>query len=127
MGKKLHSRNLEGSFDEDSKSDIDMKKASLPKLFEEIDAITQVKLKRHMITAVQGRFICPSENCEFKCESKVILNIHVRKRHVDMFGSPVRKEKMEIRLNRNEIPAALLETINTSERKMIPTWHNVGG
>ena len=112
--------NLEGSFDEDTKSDIEMKKESSPKMTGETDSITQVKMKRHMITAVQGRFICPSENCEFKCESKVILNIHVRKRHIDMFGSPVRKEKMKIRLSKNEIPPELLETISQSENKTVP-------
>ena len=87
--------NLEKSFDEETNPEIEVKNDSHESMLDLSDSINRVKMKRHMITAIQGRYICPSATCSFKCESKVILNIHVRKRHVDMFGSQLRKEKMK--------------------------------
>ena len=55
-----------------------------------------INMRRLMTTAEQGRYICPNEECSFKCESKVLLNIHIRKRHQDMFGLPVKRQQMMI-------------------------------
>lgn len=57
-----------------------------------------INMRRLMTTAEQGRYICPNEECSFKCESKVLLNIHIRKRHQDMFGLPVKRQQMMIYL-----------------------------
>ena len=55
-----------------------------------------INMRRLMTTAEKGRYICPNEECSFKCESKVLLNIHIRKRHQDMFGMPVKRQQMMI-------------------------------
>ena len=55
-----------------------------------------INMRRLMTTAEKGRYICPNEECSFKCESKVLLNIHIRKRHQDMFGLPVKRQQMMI-------------------------------
>ena len=55
-----------------------------------------INMRRLMTTAEKGRYICPNEECSFKCESKVLLNIHIRKRHQNMFGLPVKKQQMMI-------------------------------
>ena len=57
--------------------------------------------RRLMNTAENGRYVCPAPEpeCSFKCESKVLLSIHVRKKHNEMFGSPFRKQKMMIYLD----------------------------
>ena len=55
-----------------------------------------INMRRLMTTAEKGRYICPNEECSFKCESKVLLNIHIRKRHLNMFGLPVKKQQMMI-------------------------------
>ena len=57
------------------------------------EVINQRRLKT---TAENGRYICPNHECSFKCESKVLINIHVRKRHSDMFGEPIKRQEMKI-------------------------------
>ena len=55
-----------------------------------------INMRRMMTTAQHGRYICPNDECSYKCESPVLLNIHVRKNHVDLFGAPLKRQEMKI-------------------------------
>ena len=73
-----------------------------------------IHTRRLKTTAEHGRYICPDKECSFKCESKVLLNIHVRKRHVQMFGAPIRKQRMMVYLDHVPIPQDTLDSSPSS-------------
>ena len=73
-----------------------------------------INMRRLMNTAEKGRYICPNGECSFKCESKVLMNIHIRKRHQDMFGMPVKRQKMMIFLDPVSIPS-YFDVLKTEE------------
>ena len=93
---------------------------------ENYEVIQQRRLKT---TAERGRYVCPADEaeCSFKCESTVLLNIHVRKRHAEMFGAPIRKQKMMIYLDPVDIPSSckdVLESKNAVENYHTETEEN---
>ena len=65
-----------------------------------------INMRRMMTTAQHGRYICPNDECSYKCESPVLLNIHVRKNHADLFGAPLKRQEMKIFLEPVSVGAA---------------------
>ena len=76
-----------------------------------------IHTRRLKTTAEHGRYICPDNQCSFKCESKVLLNIHIRKRHVEMFGAPIRKQRMMVYLDVVKVPQEIPESVSTESEE----------
>lgn len=74
-----------------------------------------IHTRRLKTTAEHGRYICPDNECSFKCESKVLLNIHVRKRHVEIFGAPIRRQRMMVYLDCMSPPAEIPPSSSDSD------------
>ena len=87
---------LEGS-STDKDSDIVKENVDEQKIKEAIAT------RRAMVIANKGRYICPEPSCRFRCEAHEILQIHVRNRHINLWGTPVRKQKMGVRLDKDSI------------------------
>ena len=68
-----------------------------------------------MTAAGKGIYICPKEKCSFKCESKVLINIHIRKRHQDIYGLPVKKQQMMIFLEKVSV-SSYFDDSNSEEK-----------
>ena len=69
-----------------------------------------IATRRAMVIANKGRYICPEPSCRFRCEAHEILQIHVRNRHINLWGTPVRKQKMGVRLNNDNINNDVLKS-----------------
>ena len=74
-----------------------------------------INMRRLMTAAGKGRYICPKEKCSFKCESKVLINIHIRKRHQDIYGLPVKKQQMMIFLEKVSV-SSYFDDSNSEEK-----------
>lgn len=70
---------------------------------DEVKIKAEIAARRAKVVANNGRYVCPEESCKFRCEANEILKIHVRNKHIELWGTPVRKQKMTVRLEKTNI------------------------
>jgi hypothetical protein len=80
-----------------------------------------IATRRLMVAANKGRYVCPEPSCTFCCEAGEILKIHVRNKHVELWGSPLRRQKMAVRLDRrdmdrDDLQRAMMDLNKSAER-----------
>lgn len=109
----------EFTFKENNNTDKDSAEA---KEENEIETKAMIATKRAMVTANSGRYLCPDLHCNFRCEAQEILNIHVRNRHVSLWGIPPRKQKMGILLGKVDVDSQMInKAAQEVKRKEIET------
>jgi len=82
------------------------------------DVKAMIATKRAMVVATTGRYLCPDHSCQFRCEASEILNIHVRNKHRELWGTPVRKQKMAVWLSSENIEASVLNIAKNDLRPL---------
>lgn len=82
------------------------------------DVKAMIATKRAMVVATTGRYLCPDHSCQFRCEASEILNIHVRNKHRELWGTPVRKQKMALWLSSENIDASVLNIAKNDLRPL---------